>query len=212
MYWLEGGHNLMRIFSEPSFRPTSLTITIRYSDWWFWENNEPLRMEERWLKVFEGPPGLKELRVEYETLSWKREEMMKIVERNKKWKLALRNEEADGQEQGQAEGHLSAEKTELVEWKWKGPSELDGQKWQHHGDGDEVEYVVVTDTWRFVKGPMSAEDAEARGPAQRITDGYWSDIDEYHTSADEYESEYDEEDSNASDEEGSGSDYDEDES
>jgi hypothetical protein len=82
--------------------------------------------------------------VEYETLSWKKEEMMKIVLRNKKWKLKLRRDD----------GHLSAEKTELKEWRWKGTSKLGGQKWAHHGDGDTVEYVVVTDTWRFVEGAL----------------------------------------------------------
>lgn len=109
-------------------------------------------MSEAWLSGFNGPTGLRELRVEYETLTWKKAEMMAIVERNKKWKLAVQGEE----------GHLSAEGTKLVEWKWNGPAKLGGRKWRHHGEGDTVEYVVVTDTWKYDGRPMSEEDAARR--------------------------------------------------
>jgi hypothetical protein len=161
MFWLEAGHQLFYIFSLPQFRPTQLTITIRYSDWWFWENDEPLRMEEQWLRYFEGNPGLRVLNVEYETLSWKRAEMMHIIERNKKWKLPVRREGGSFQS-NELEGYLSAEGTGLKEWKWKGPSKLGGERWSHHGTGDKVEYVVVTDTWNFLEGELSEKEMEGR--------------------------------------------------
>ncbi|OHE95774.1 hypothetical protein CORC01_08915 [Colletotrichum orchidophilum] len=177
MYWLEGGWNLGTLFRQPRFRPEVLTITVRYSDWWYWETDEPLRMSENWLRVFQGPRGLRELRVEYETLVGKRGEMMRIVERNKGWKLAVgglltsgRRVErvvgedgvGQGEEGEEEEGYLSAEGTALVEWRWKGPSKLGGKAWAHHGEGETVEYVVVMDTWRFVEGPMSEEDRMRR--------------------------------------------------
>lgn len=96
-------------------------------------------MSESWLKRFNGPPGLRELVVEYETIIMKKAQMDAIVARNKKWKLGVR----DG-------GHLSAENTQLREWRWHGPSMLDGQKWGHHGKGDTIEYVVVVDRWLYV--------------------------------------------------------------
>ncbi|KAH7397149.1 hypothetical protein BKA66DRAFT_521632 [Pyrenochaeta sp. MPI-SDFR-AT-0127] len=145
MYWLENGHNLNAIFRESNFRPTCLTITIRYSDWWFWETNKPLQMSEKWLCNFEGSPGLRELRVEYETLSEKKEEMMKIVERNKKWKLALA---------GGAKGYLSAEGTELTEWKWKGPGKMAEIDWANDRVIELADYIVVIDTWRHIEGPI----------------------------------------------------------
>lgn len=136
------------LLAQRQFRPTQLTITIRYSDWWFWENDEPLRMEEGWLRSFVGNPGLRILRVEYETLTRKRDEMMRIIERNKKWKLPVGRVRGGG---SQFEGYLVAENTELKEWKWRGTSKLGGQAWSHH-TGETVEYVVVMDTWRFVEG------------------------------------------------------------
>lgn len=143
MFWLEHGRSLNQIFNHANFRPSRLTITIRYSDWWWWEHNTPLKMSQEWLRDFNGSPGLRELKVEYETLTWKKAQMDQIVARNKKWRLRVR----DG-------GHLSADGTKLEEWTWTGPSKLDGKTWNHHGQGDTVEYVVVTDTWKFVEGPI----------------------------------------------------------
>jgi len=155
MYWLEGGSNLLTLFRNPQFRPTQLTITIRYSDWWWWESDEPLTMKEGWLRNFNGTSGLRELRVEYETRVPKKDEMMRIVERNKKWKLPVRRA---GGDLNDWEGYLSAENTKLKEWTWKGTSRLGGREWEHLAKSDTVEYVVVTDTWVFVEQSTSPED------------------------------------------------------
>jgi hypothetical protein len=180
MYWLEDGDNLNNIFSVIQFRPTVLTITIRYSDWWYWEYNCELVMDEGWLRCFSGNPGLKQLKVEYETISWKKEEMMKIIHRNKSWRLPIRRE---GGSPTDYEGYLSAEHSALDEWKWKGPSKLDGQTWSHHGPGETIEYVVVTDTWNFVEGPMSEEDISKR--AETIPGSTYSPDDPFYDPDDE---------------------------
>jgi hypothetical protein len=161
MFWLENGKQLFYIFSIPQFRPTQLTITIRYTDWWFWEVHDTLRMEEGWLRYFKGNPGLRVLTVEYETLSLRKAEMMPIIRRNKQWKLPVRRESGSF-EANELEGYLSAEGTELKEWKWKGPNRLGGTRWHHHGPGNEIEYIVVTDTWRFVGGELSEKEMEGR--------------------------------------------------
>ncbi|KAF5507890.1 hypothetical protein CGCA056_v013516 [Colletotrichum aenigma] len=193
MFRFENGTELHRLFHQPNFNPEKLTITIRYSDWWYWESDTPLRMKEGWLRRFSGPPGLRELKVEYETITRKKDAMMKIVERNKKWKLSVGDSEEGG--------HLSAEGTKLVEWRWHGKSALGGTKWYHHGDGDTMEYVVVTDTWRYVPGPMSEEDLKKRDilppehyPAQDSDDSDGSDEEEEDDDADYSEYEIEDED------------------
>ena len=149
MYWLERGDKLQDLFSMPEFRPSQLTITIRYSDWWWWENNHPLRMAVDWLRDFKGSPGLRKLTVEYETRTKKKDEMMHIVLRNKTYKLPVRRSDSDS-----FEGYLTAQNQPLKEWKWTGTSKLDGTFMAHHGTGDTMEYIVVTDTWKFVEGEM----------------------------------------------------------
>ncbi|KAI8299082.1 hypothetical protein K4K61_010944 [Colletotrichum sp. SAR11_59] len=193
MFRFENGTELHRLFHQPNFNPEKLTITIRYSDWWYWESDTALRMKEDWLRRFSGPAGLRELKVEYETIARKRDAMMKIVERNKKWKLSVGDSEEGG--------HLSAEGTKLVEWRWHGKSALGGTKWYHHGDGDTMEYVVVTDTWRYVPGLMSEEDLKKREilppehyPAQDSDDSDRSDEEEEDDDADYSEYEIEDED------------------
>lgn len=183
MYWLEPGLGLYKILSlQPRFRPSRLTITIRYSDWWFWEDDEPLRMRELWLRDFSGPPGLRELRVEYETLASKRDEMMAIVRRNKVWRLDVRGSE----DEGIAEGHLCAKDTELREWRWTGTSKLGGKTWEHHGKGDTVEYVVVEDRWTFREGKVSANDRLRR--LDHYDDNErWADLEDDEDEVDEVE-------------------------
>ncbi|KAK2606960.1 hypothetical protein N8I77_005676 [Diaporthe amygdali] len=188
MYWLEGGHNINNIFNNNNFRPSRLTITIRYSDWWFWEHNEPLRMREDWLINFNGSHGLRELRVEYETLAWKKAQMDAIVTRNKERVLKVR----DG-------GYLSAEDTRLEEWRWTGPSKLGGQTWEHHGEGDVVEYVVVTDTWKYHEGPIPEDVLQRQAALQQqrlnsiLAEGDWTDEDEEDDEDEDEEEEEEEE-------------------
>lgn len=138
-------------------------------------------MDEDWLRFFKGSPGLRTLKVEYETLSWKKEEMMRIIQRNKAWKLPVRREDGSF-EAHELEGYLSAEKTELKEWKWQGTSKLGGQTWNHHGTGDTVEYVVVMDTWKFVEGELSEKELEGRLGGYRSFDNHhngWLPIEDY---------------------------------
>ena len=120
-------------------------------------------MQDTWLQDFCGPPSLRKLTVEYETLTWKKTQMERIILRNKKFKLRLQDE---GNERGSEDsvnnpdlrGYLSAEDTKLVEWKWTGPSKLDGKAWHHHGSGETVEYVVIVDHWQFVQGDLPVDE------------------------------------------------------
>lgn len=113
------------------------------------ETNSMLSMSEAWLKRFNGPPGLRELVVEYETIGPKRAQLDAIVARNKKWKLRLQ----DG-------FHLSAENTPVQEWKWMGRSDVGGEHWDHHGENRMMEYVVLVDRWILVDEPMDDEAKE----------------------------------------------------
>lgn len=152
-------------------------------------------MSEAWLKYFSGPPGLRELVVEYETIGRKRAQLDAIVERNKKWKLRLQDRS----------GHLSAENTQVKEWKWMGRSDLDGQHWVHHGDQPTMEYVVLVDRWVFVE-----EEMDNKAKDKSITDWglygeeFSDNVDDDGDSEDETDEEDDEQDAEE-DEENEGS-------
>lgn len=186
LHWLEDGHHLRRLLAHPALDNRglrTLTLTIRHTDWWWWEAGAAPSMSDAWLRAFVAPPGLRELRVEYETLACgrRRPHLDAIVARNKRWRLRVRggsrgadnddDEDPSGASGGsgggssRTGGHLSAEHTQLEEWTWRGTSRLGGRTWEHLGEGPTVDYVVVRDTWRYVEGPIP-DDALRRQHAQ----------------------------------------------
>ena len=157
-------------------------------------------MRMGWLTGFVGSVGLREMRVEYETLVRKREEMMGIVERNKRVEVRLR----------EAGGYLSARGTELVEWRWRGTSRLGGRKWQHHGEGDTVEYVVVRDTWKYVE--TGVEHVFDEYVDEEDEGDYWEgDEEDYWDGDGDEDEDEDEDDEDGDDEEGDAEEGDDDE-
>jgi hypothetical protein len=49
-YWLEGtwaGSPWATVTQIPEMHPRKLTITIRHTDWWYWESDEPLGIDPR---------------------------------------------------------------------------------------------------------------------------------------------------------------------
>ncbi|KAJ7512536.1 hypothetical protein B0H11DRAFT_1684696, partial [Mycena galericulata] len=71
-----------------------VTITIRHSDWWFWERSEPLRLQspvKQWGGWVGSTPQLEELELEFETIDAKREQLEEHVRVALGWKFPLEN-------------------------------------------------------------------------------------------------------------------------
>lgn len=91
--------------------PKKITITLRHTDWWHWENNErlgidpfrngrtfaaemgapvpPSREEKAWGNEFKLIPSLEELVIEFETVMRKKDQLDAILERALEWKFPL---------------------------------------------------------------------------------------------------------------------------
>ncbi|KAJ5491631.1 hypothetical protein N7539_003198 [Penicillium diatomitis] len=99
--------------------PRTRTITIRHTDWWFWEDNHPLALnpfhegatisqhqarlyprpdpsraafpsQRAWGNKFITMPSLEELTFEFETVMRKRDQLDNIIQRALHWKFPLR--------------------------------------------------------------------------------------------------------------------------
>jgi hypothetical protein len=72
-----------------------LTITIRHSDWNYWEIGHALRIEEpdntKWGGWIGSVPGLQELELELETLEAKKDELEERVQVARRWTFPLAN-------------------------------------------------------------------------------------------------------------------------
>lgn len=71
MIWLEqySGSKVVQLLNTVGVCPEILTITVRSSDWWWWEYNQPLRLDDGWISKtlnWQASPRLREIRLELE--------------------------------------------------------------------------------------------------------------------------------------------------
>jgi len=62
LYWFRS--SFPSVCNLKVVRPRSITVTVRHSDWWYWEQNTKLRMEKDWGRNLKELVGLKELVIE----------------------------------------------------------------------------------------------------------------------------------------------------
>ena len=118
-----------------------LTITVRHSDWWGWEHDAPLRMDDSrygsvWRKGFEAFPSLDEFVMELETLERRKAEMDVIAEGVRKWELNLGNGRV-----------LKTKGIALKTRTWNGSAMFPGGLSAPEG-ATSLLYYVVTITWK----------------------------------------------------------------
>jgi hypothetical protein len=79
-------------YLHSTLRPQMITITFRYTDWWWWEYNQPLRMRD-WPLGVHFPSSVQKLVMQFETRNGKRQELDRILNDTiLKWKIPLRPE------------------------------------------------------------------------------------------------------------------------
>ncbi|KAJ5382957.1 hypothetical protein N7517_000868 [Penicillium concentricum] len=96
---------------ECRIAPKKITITLRHTDWWFWENNDPLGIDpfrpgrtraaemgeavspenaaRSWGNRFSSIPCLEELVIEFETIMRKRDQLDAIIQQAFEWKFPV---------------------------------------------------------------------------------------------------------------------------
>ncbi|KAI6089770.1 hypothetical protein F4821DRAFT_230895 [Hypoxylon rubiginosum] len=87
MYKLEGGH-LAQLLKTPGLYPRRLTLTIRHTDWWYWEEDQPLRFEADWIQAVckTLPSSVREFWIELESLEKKKGQVDSIAKQmREKW-------------------------------------------------------------------------------------------------------------------------------
>ncbi|KAJ5561981.1 hypothetical protein N7535_003556 [Penicillium sp. DV-2018c] len=108
------GDDGRKLRGECRIAPKKMTITLRHTDWWFWEDNEPLGIDpfrsgrtragemgtasnphndsSPWGTQFDTFPCLNELVIEFETVMRKKDQLDDIVQRALDWKFPLQPE------------------------------------------------------------------------------------------------------------------------
>ncbi|KIJ95147.1 hypothetical protein K443DRAFT_683256 [Laccaria amethystina LaAM-08-1] len=139
LYWLRDSFS--GFCTLPEMRPNNVKITIRHSDWWFWEQNERLNMEEpTWAKNLKMIESLEGLEIEIETMERDKDQQLEsIVQTMLKWKFNL----FDGRV-------LTTNGTEIIHDRWVGQSSFDGE---YRYNFDEGEWDMIAGLTTDVYGP-----------------------------------------------------------
>lgn len=148
-FWLE--QTFSGVCLIPEMRPRKLKITIRHSDWWYWEDNRLLLLKDGWTNKMSLLRRLEEFEIELETFERDKDQMLAIAQRIRNWRINL----WDGR-------ILSTEGCPLVHDKWTGTSVFEGNLgydrerniWVHRsgiaGPAAPLVYHTVTLKWTAV--------------------------------------------------------------
>ncbi|KXS97991.1 hypothetical protein AC578_8745 [Pseudocercospora eumusae] len=125
------------------FAPKILQITIRHTDWWYWERDEPLRLKDAWVqRVLDASfmQCVNEFSLELETLERNKDQLQVIVDRL--IKMRGRASLSDGlvtRFEINSDPHV---------WHWTGPSNIDDKEYEPYKDMKTLDYRVVTLKWK----------------------------------------------------------------
>ncbi|KAK6528522.1 hypothetical protein TWF281_009763 [Arthrobotrys megalospora] len=155
---LEDGMRLQYLLNMEHFKPKTITVTIRHTDFWYWENDESLRVGGYWVGACRFPESVEKVRVEFESLERKKGQVDEIAQQAvERWEFCRK----DGRKLSAVTGKTEDGKVEgeVKVMKWTGSSSWQGIRWIR----DEVEqgklnYYVKTVTWRVKREDKREEE------------------------------------------------------
>lgn len=132
-------------------KPKTLTITFRYTDWFWWESDQPLKMLD-WPTRITFPDSVEKLVMEFETRNGKRNELDQIVNDTiLKWRIPQLPNVDEGKER-----MLITTQTKARVHTWIGPDVIGHVGYPHHSqshngttdlDADQMLYYVAVVEW-----------------------------------------------------------------
>jgi hypothetical protein len=120
----------------------TMCVTIRHTDFWWWEYDNGLRMDctneygDEWRSGLDDLPNLEELTFELETLERRAREMDALVKEVKAWKITLKDQRV-----------LSSDGIPVQTHTWLGSSQFSGGQTVPAGTTNLL-YYVANVTWK----------------------------------------------------------------
>lgn len=152
------------IFEYPLPGPSTLHITIRSSDWWDWESNVPLRLDEASIRTILETPRFAYIdvfKLELETIESKKEELEDIIGQLEDFVPAAKLIEHEGKTKTSQFIYQQSPKR----WDWTRSPRLDELTWSCFEGLPELRLHVVEMTWRNTLTPHTSTQPDLP-PAQ----------------------------------------------
>lgn len=156
LFQLEPGKELQKILDVPYFHARQVAVTIRYSDFWFWEDNAPLLIRADWVNRIRLPDSVTRFSVDFEMIERRREEVGVIARAAAEFWAFQRRDGAS----------LTArfDQEHVVLWNWTGSSVLGNRRWvRDEVRPGQLDYHVVTVTWKLRQGATTTNTAASSG-------------------------------------------------
>ncbi|KAL3454284.1 hypothetical protein BJX65DRAFT_85959 [Aspergillus insuetus] len=165
LYMLEPGAALQDLLNMEHFAPRSVTLTLRYTDFWHWERNEPLRVDGTWVNVVRFPDSVRRFVVDFESVERRRGEVDLLVQQAVEgWGFRRR----DG-------GVLQATTQDVTVSRWSGSSMFGGRRWVRDETPDRpgvLDYYVASVVWKLDRASLRP------GPDSGLGQGEEEELDE----------------------------------
>ena len=141
LYALEPGDYLRTVLKMWHFHPRTVTITIRHTDWWYWEYDRPMKLRSQFVDTNILPASVREMRLELESLERRKAQVDHIAEGMcEKWSWVNND------------GYLLKARIDETEVdRWSGSSTWEGKRWQEdeaQGREGTLDYYVRTVVFR----------------------------------------------------------------
>ncbi|KAJ5679897.1 hypothetical protein N7462_008141 [Penicillium macrosclerotiorum] len=151
------------IFTMQHFHPISVTVTIRYTDTWSWENNDALNIGASWTKDMILPASVTSFSLDVESLKRRSAEVDWVAQQaSERWHFT-RN---DGVLLLSCPDDISISQ-------WTGSSVLGEERWiRDEVQPGRLDYYVGTITWRPSNEPLGGRPAENETLEYSETLGY----------------------------------------
>ncbi|KAF7182922.1 hypothetical protein CNMCM7691_002666 [Aspergillus felis] len=147
LFMLETGYQMEELLDMTHFYPRSITLTIRYTDFWMWEDNLPLYFGAQWVNKIRFPESVAQFSMDFESIERRKDEVEYIAnEAAEKWFFQRK----DGR-------FLTADKADMSVSRWTGSSILNRERWlRDEVRPGQLDYYVVTVVWRVSPGLAEA--------------------------------------------------------
>jgi len=156
LYLLEPGQCLSQILQIPHFRPRTVTITLRHTDIWFWEEDSPIHINSPWVSYCRFPASVTTLRLQIESIERRKPQVDYVANKiRREWHFTRTDDT-----------HLvCGGEGPLEELRWTGSSTWGHKRWIRDEDDREpgiLRYYVATIPFKPANFITDATGYEAR--------------------------------------------------
>ncbi|KAI9372239.1 hypothetical protein BJX61DRAFT_534100 [Aspergillus egyptiacus] len=161
LYILEPGDRLQQLLDTRYFTPRRIQLTLRYTDFWLWENNQRLYVDARWVNRVRFPDSVACFVVDFESLERRSGEVDILV-----------RQAVDGWFFRRKDGRvLAARKDDVVVSRWTGSSVFGNRRWiRDEARPGQLDYYVATVAWRLA--PEGVEVPQGECPKIQVSEEY----------------------------------------